>query len=180
VSSPSQSNVRINATFVENKCNFLTFLLQQKLVLMMSVHRENIKNDKQWVFDLLFYAKFLFYFPPQCLQWSSPFSLILLLWAQRFSLDIILTSPQNMSVAESCPGEGQFVQVEGTPTSPQEKHHLQIHCGWWQLAMLMNEFFSMDGHLVNSWRRNLMSSSVNDELFFNSALKAKNEALKLD
>ena len=28
--------LRINATFVENKCNFLTFLLQQKLALVMS------------------------------------------------------------------------------------------------------------------------------------------------
>jgi len=29
--------VRINATFVENKCNFLTFLLQQKLALLITV-----------------------------------------------------------------------------------------------------------------------------------------------
>jgi len=27
--------LRINATFVENKCNFLTFLLQQKLALVI-------------------------------------------------------------------------------------------------------------------------------------------------
>jgi len=31
--------------------------------------------------------------------------------------------------------------------------------------------FSMDGHVVNSRRANLMSSSVSDKLFFNSALK---------
>jgi len=42
VSSLSQSNVRINATFVENKCNFLTFLLQQKLALLIS------KNNGIW------------------------------------------------------------------------------------------------------------------------------------
>jgi len=28
--------LRINATFVENKCNFLTFLLQQKLALVIT------------------------------------------------------------------------------------------------------------------------------------------------
>ena len=38
MSSLSQSNVRINATFVENKCNFLTFLLQQKLALLIIKH----------------------------------------------------------------------------------------------------------------------------------------------
>jgi len=37
VSSLLQSNVRINATVVENKCNFLTFLLQQKLVLLITL-----------------------------------------------------------------------------------------------------------------------------------------------
>ena len=36
VSSLSQSNVRINATFIENKRNFLTFLLQQKLALVIT------------------------------------------------------------------------------------------------------------------------------------------------
>jgi len=30
--------LRINATFVENKCNFLTFLLQQKLALVFTLH----------------------------------------------------------------------------------------------------------------------------------------------
>jgi len=33
--------LRINATFVENKCNFLTFLLQQKLALVMTKHRDD-------------------------------------------------------------------------------------------------------------------------------------------
>jgi len=36
--------------------------------------------------------------------------------------------------------------------------------------------FRMAGHVVNSRRANLKSSSVNDILFFNSALKAKEEA----
>ena len=36
------------------------------------------------------------------------------------------------------------------------------------------------GHVVNSRRSNLKSSSVNDILFFNNACKAKNEALKVD
>jgi len=31
--------LRINATFVENKCNFLTFLLQQKLALLITIIR---------------------------------------------------------------------------------------------------------------------------------------------
>ena len=40
--------------------------------------------------------------------------------------------------------------------------------------------FSMAGHVVNSRIANLKSSSVNDVLFFNSAVKATNEALKVD
>jgi len=31
-----QLSLKINATFVENKCNFLTFLLQQKLALRIT------------------------------------------------------------------------------------------------------------------------------------------------
>jgi len=37
--------LRINATFVENKCNFLTFLLQQKLALVIS-----FEMDRRYLF----------------------------------------------------------------------------------------------------------------------------------
>jgi len=40
--------------------------------------------------------------------------------------------------------------------------------------------FSMAGHALNSGRANLRSSSVNDIILFNSPLKAKNEAIKVD
>jgi len=33
--------LRINATVVENKCNFLTFLLQQKLAPLMTIRNTN-------------------------------------------------------------------------------------------------------------------------------------------
>jgi len=50
VSSLSQSNLRINATFVENKCNFLTFLLQQKLSLIITflfrILQEQLNDEK--------------------------------------------------------------------------------------------------------------------------------------
>jgi len=38
----------------------------------------------------------------------------------------------------------------------------------------------MAGHIVNNKRANLKGSSVNGMLFFNSAFKVKNEALKVD
>jgi len=39
--------------------------------------------------------------------------------------------------------------------------------------------FTMAGYVVNGRRANLKSSSVNDTLFFDSALKAEKEAVKV-
>jgi len=39
---------RINATFAENKCNFLTLLLQQKLALLISFSGNNNIRAAQW------------------------------------------------------------------------------------------------------------------------------------
>jgi len=47
--------LRINATFVENKCNFLTFLLQQKLALVITDEGENkdiLRTENQRIFVL--------------------------------------------------------------------------------------------------------------------------------
>ena len=55
---------------------------------------------------------------------------------------------------------------------------LEIRSASWQLALLANAY--MTGHVFNSRRTTLKSSSVNDILCFNSAFKAKNEAYKVD
>jgi len=41
------NSLRINATFVENKINFLTFLLQQKLALVIIVYFSVTLKDAQ-------------------------------------------------------------------------------------------------------------------------------------
>jgi len=56
--------LHINATFVENKCNFLTFLLQQKLALVMTLLitlREWLRMEINSVALLLYHLFFYFY-----------------------------------------------------------------------------------------------------------------------
>jgi len=49
-----------------------------------------------------------------------------------------------------------------------------------ETSAVSEKVFSMAGHIANSGRANLMRSSVNDILFLNSTLKAKQEVFKVD